>query len=135
MTSRRKVGLAALLGFLSMAPTPGDIGGCGQPAEELRNDELFFRAMDNADCVSCGRCGFSTRTCARACRGEPGLPPQFPEGCVPLVHDGQVCLRRLQSDDCDAYQDYVADDERGEEVPLLSRPRPSECQFCPERGP
>ena len=134
MARRGAVAAAMALGALSMAPTPGDIGGCGQPAEELRNVGLFYRAMDAIDCSACERCGFSSKTCARACEGEPGLEPTFPEGCVPLVHDGEVCLRRLQADDCEAYRPYVADDG-GEAVPLLSRPRPSECQFCPERAP
>jgi hypothetical protein len=133
--TRRSVVLAMALGALAMAPTPGDIGGCGQPAEELKNVELFFRAMDAADCAACERCGLATKSCARACEGEPGLAPTFPEGCVPLVHDGEVCLRRLQEDDCEAYRVYVADDGAGEAVPLVSRPRPAECQFCPERLP
>lgn len=130
--ARRSVLLAMALGAMAMAPTPGDIGGCGKPPEELKNVGLFFRAMDAADCAACRRCGLTTKSCARACEGEPGLEPTFPEGCVPLVHDGEVCLRRLQSDSCEQYGRYMADED-GEAVPLASRPRPTECQFCPER--
>lgn len=136
MKANRPLGFAAMvLAVLSMAPTPGDIGGCGQPAEELQNQELFFRAMQAADCSACERCGFSTKSCGDACGGLKGLPPKFPDGCVPLVHDGEVCLRRLQEDSCDDYSRYIVDDERGDVVPLTLRPRPSECQFCPEKGP
>lgn len=133
MRARRPAVFASMvLAALSMAPTPGDIGGCGQPAEELQNQELFFRAMQSADCSACERCGLSTKSCEDACGGLKGLAPKFPEGCVPLVHDGEVCLRRLQEEGCDQYKRYMVDDERGDAMPVASRPRPSECQFCPE---
>jgi hypothetical protein len=47
----------------------------------------------------------------------------FPEGCLPLVHDGEVCLRALLYATCAEYEAYVDD----------ARPKvPSECDFCPE---
>lgn len=134
MNNRRfLVPFTILLAALSMAPTPGDIGGCGQPAETLENQDLFFRAMQSADCSACKRCGISTKSCKEACEGLKGLPPRFPDGCVPLVHDGEVCLRKLQEEECDSYKLYMVDDERGDTIPVASRPRPTECQFCPER--
>ena len=42
--SRPSLLLGALLGVLALAPTPGDIGGCGQPVEEL-DRELFFASL------------------------------------------------------------------------------------------
>jgi hypothetical protein len=50
------------------------------------------------------------------------LPADFPEGCAPLVHDGEVCLRALHFASCDAYRGYVDD-----AAPTV----PTECDFCP----
>jgi hypothetical protein len=47
----------------------------------------------------------------------------FPDDCLPLVHDGEVCLRALLDADCDEYSRYVVSDP---EIPL-------ECNFCPVR--
>lgn len=104
------------------APTPGDIGGCGQRAEEL-DPELFFLAKAAEDCERCNECTLATAACSRACNRED-LPREFPADCLPLVHDGEVCLRALAAASCDAYESYVRDEDR--EVP-------TECNFCPER--
>jgi hypothetical protein len=123
--------LAITLALLCLAPTPGDIGGCGQPPEEL-DARLFYDTLETTDCRACQRCGLATRTCAAACEPHDDVEGVFPVGCAPLAHDGEVCLRRLQAAGCDEYAPYVADDEQGA-VPLRSRPRPTECQFCPAR--
>lgn len=122
------------LSLLAMAPTPGDIGGCGQPPDEL-DSAIFFSSLAATDCRMCQSCGFATKSCELACGADRGIPPDFPEGCVPLAHDGEVCLRRLQSEDCEAYEPLMRDDEVGAAIPLTLRPRPSECQFCPAGAP
>ena len=128
--SRARVLAVAALSLLAMAPTPGDIGGCGQPAEDL-DQRVFLATLAATDCRRCRACGLSTATCADACAPTAPLPTALPEGCLPLAHDGEVCLRRLQESSCGDYEAYVADAEGGEPVPLLDRPRPSECLFCP----
>jgi len=132
--TRRSLGAAMALSLLAMAPTPGDIGGCGQPVEDL-DPELFYRTLEAGDCAACRRCGFGTKSCELACATEKGLSPKFAEGCAPLAHDGEVCLRRLQNESCDDYRPYMADGDDGQAIELASRPRPTECQFCPPRGP
>ncbi len=127
MTRRERLVLVALAALM-VAPTPGDVGGCGQPAEDL-DAPLFLRAMNDTDCRRCEDCGIVTATCAMAC-AKLEVPARLPAGCAPLAHDGEACLRRLQAESCRAYGDYVAD-RGGERVPLLDRPRPSECLFCP----
>ncbi len=113
----------AVLAFCT-APTPGDVGGCGQRAEEL-DPELFFRAKAATDCERCNECTLATKTCSKACNEEE-LLRAFPDDCLPLVHDGEVCLRALAAASCDDYERYVRDARR--EVP-------TECSFCPEREP
>jgi hypothetical protein len=112
------------LGALSLAPTPGDVGGCGQHPENL-DGPTFFEKKRALDCQRCTDCGFTTHYCADACTADKPLP-QFPEGCVPLVHDGEVCLDALEAASCKDYEDYTNDEGR------LS---PSECLFCPELTP
>ncbi len=110
----------ALLGAFCLAPTPGDIGGCGQPAQPL-DPTIFYDSLYATDCRACEKCGFMTMACKAAC-APPGGPQSFPLGCEPVAHDGEVCLRVLQSTSCHDYASYVSD----------SAPtRPSECQFCP----
>ncbi len=131
---RPTVLLGALLAVLAMAPTPGDIGGCGQSPEDL-DPGLFFGAMRGIDCESCQRCGVDTATCQDACGTEPpALIPLFPQDCAPLAHDGEVCLRRLRVESCDNVAVSLADDAQGKVVPITARPRPTECQFCPPRA-
>ncbi|MFO0661757.1 MAG: hypothetical protein U0165_18280 [Polyangiaceae bacterium] len=113
--------VAAIFTMFCAAPTPGDIGGCGQPADDL-DPAIFFRALKYTDCSACQSCGFSTRSCDEACDANRASPTAFPENCAPLAHDGEVCLRKLQNTSCDDYSAYVRDD---------GPTRPSECQFCP----
>lgn len=118
----RAVSCLGLLLFC-MAPTPGDVGGCGQKRQEL-DEELFFDLKNSVDCERCNECGLRTLRCDEACADDHG-GRSFPEGCLPLVHDGEVCLRRLLDVDCDTFAGYV--DDRSPGVP-------TECNFCPEEG-
>ncbi len=117
--------LRLLLGFVAtlgcMAAVPGDVGGCGQPAEEL-DPEGFFLNKARVDCDQCRRCGLYSRACLDACDEERQPPTEFPEGCVPLVHDGEVCLNALKAASCRAFESYVRD---------ANRQVPTECDFCP----
>lgn len=106
---------------LCAAPTPGDIGGCGTAVEDL-DAQAFFAARRAADCDACRECGLSTERCAVACSGESDEARTFPEGCFPLVFDGQVCLRALRHSSCEDYAAYVAD---------AAASVPTECDFCP----
>ena len=112
---------AIVVALLCAAPVPGDIGACGQPVQKLDADR-FFLAKLGIDCEQCRACGIRTKTCDLACNGESTGPASFPDGCVPLVHDGEVCLRRLLASGCDDYVRYVDD---------ASPTVPSECDFCP----
>jgi hypothetical protein len=112
---------AIVVALLCAAPVPGDIGACGQPVQKLDADR-FFLAKVGVDCEQCTTCGLRTKRCELACKSETTGPASFPEGCVPLVHDGEVCLRRLLASDCDDYGRYVDDSN-----PTV----PSECNFCP----
>jgi hypothetical protein len=122
-----------LTALACLAPTPGDIGGCGATARNL-DAPRFFQAKRELDCQRCERCGVLTDTCAFTCRADghgdelgDARAPEFPEHCYPLVHDGQVCLRALQAASCEDYARYMSDT-----APQV----PSECNFCPlERGP
>lgn len=120
--SRRIATVIAVL--LCAAPVPGDIGSCGQPVQRL-DGPRFFGAKKLLDCRRCGECGIPSTTCNRACDGKPAVDESFPEGCVPLVHDGEVCLRALLYASCDDYAGYV--DDRSPQVP-------TECDFCPRGG-
>jgi len=117
-----QLGLALAAMFLCTAPTPGDVGGCAQEPQEL-DPELFFSNKDYIDCERCSECGFEGPICERACSDQLSQSA-FPEGCLPLVHDGEVCLRALLDADCDEYAKYVDGDSP--EIPL-------ECNFCPVR--
>ena len=105
------------------APTPGDIGGCGQAVEPL-GPRAFFAEKADQDCQSCTECGLQSQRCAEACAGELSAQ-QFPEGCAPLVHDGEVCLRALDAASCEEYAAYMSDTQ-----PTTA----SECNFCPKGG-
>lgn len=122
---RARVALTALALVFCMAPTPGDVGGCGQKPAEL-DASVFFASKANVDCQRCQECGLATRACSEACDFSQPLPTQFPDRCVPLVHDGEVCLRALQYASCSDYSAYVSDD-----APSV----PTECNFCPEPAP
>jgi hypothetical protein len=104
-----------------MAPTVGDIGSCGQSAADL-DPTTFFSLKARYDCDRCGECGLEGSLCEAACQSP--VPTEFPAGCRPLVHDGEVCLNALLYASCEDYATYVNPAD----------PRaPSECQFCPLR--
>lgn len=117
--------LAVLSLLFMIAPTPGDIGGCGQKAQ-LLDAPLFFATKLSIDCTKCQECGLVFNACGEACDPATPVPDTFPSGCFPLVHDGEVCLRALNNASCDDYGGYMTDD-------LNLRSTPSECNFCPER--
>jgi len=108
-----------------VAPTPGDIGGCGQEAQ-LLDAKAFFYNKRLVDCRRCQDCGLESYYpyCKAACEDPESVPEEFPSGCMPLVHDGEVCLRALEHSSCKTYASYVKDDPR-------TRSMPSECNFCP----
>jgi hypothetical protein len=123
--NRELVRLALLSLFFLAAPTAGDIGGCSQPEDELE-PATFFEVKKQIDCESCESCELSTERCEAACSDAPPDPADFPPRCVPLVHDGEVCLAALLAASCGDYESFVSD--RGATVP-------SECNFCPAREP
>lgn len=110
----------ATLAVLAMAPTPGDVGGCGaEPA--LLDAKSYEATRKRQDCERCEECAVTTARCARACDAK--APPDIvvPPMCAPLLRDGQVCIRALGAASCEDFATYVAD-----EAPRS----PSECQFC-----
>jgi hypothetical protein len=119
--------LLLALGFVALAfcaaPVPGDVGGCGQEAQPL-GAEVFFSSLQDSECQQCQDCGIDTAACTRAC-GATLVQRDFPKDCVPLVHDGEVCLRAIQQSGCSDVQDYMSDSS-----PSL----PTECNFCPAGG-
>jgi len=115
----------AVLFLLCAAPTPGDVGGCGQRVLPLGARE-FFKAKKKVDCSKCGDCSFETTFCTNACDPDQELPGDFPEGCDPIVHDGEVCLNALEAAGCGDYEAYVKDE---------GRQAPNECRFCPLESP
>jgi hypothetical protein len=115
------------LGFIALAfcaaPVPGDVGGCGQEAQPL-DPETFFWSKQSYECEHCKSCGLVTRACDRAC-GDVLIQTDFPKGCEPLVHDGEVCLRAIDDGNCDDFRQYMSDT-----APTI----PTECNFCPPGG-
>lgn len=118
-----RVAVLGLLVVVCAAPTPGDVGGCGQKRQAL-DEEVFFATKNAIECERCTECELTTDRCEQACKADSG-GRRFPEGCMPLVHDGEVCLRRLLDVGCDTFREYVDDREPGV---------PSECDFCPEES-
>ncbi|MEB2311609.1 MAG: hypothetical protein OZ921_02645 [Sorangiineae bacterium] len=119
-----RLALALIATLFCMAPVPGDIGGCGQAAQDL-DPGVFFATKKRIDCDRCGECGLGGGACELACDESSRPPRAFPERCYPLVHDGEVCLRALRRASCDDFATYV------DEV----APRtPTECDFCPVEG-
>jgi hypothetical protein len=116
---RAALAIAVLL--LCAAPTPGDIGSCGQPVQEL-DAETFFSAKAYFDCRRCNDCRLVSKACTAACDPDTVLWREFDEGCLPLVHDGEVCLRALRDASCEDYGTFVRDSEPE---------TPTECNFCP----
>lgn len=123
---KRRVGpgtvlrLALLLLFFTAAPTVGDIGSCGKPPDEM-DPVKFYAAKEQLDCDKCRACELFSVTCERACEPELDIE-DFPRGCRPLVHDGEVCLNALQASGCNEYRQYMSDTD-----PII----PTECNFCP----
>jgi hypothetical protein len=115
---------AVFVALLCAAPVPGDIGGCGQEPD-LLDGPVFFLTKQQIDCERCQKCGLIAQSCRRACEAKQPVPDDFPEGCSPLVHDGEVCLRALLHASCAEYETYV--DEQRPQVP-------TECNFCPPRS-
>lgn len=121
----RRAPVVVVLGVLCMAPTPGDVGGCGAEVTALDRDR-FAAARKREDCLRCAECGLTTPRCARACDPKKAPETAIPASCLPLQHDGEACLRALDAASCDAYATYV--DE--------ARPvTPSECGFCKVEPP
>jgi hypothetical protein len=122
---RHQAALALTALLFCTAPTPGDIGGCGQRPQEL-DPQIFFLSKASIDCQRCGECSLGTKICQTACDSPDSYPMSFPDRCVPLVHDGEVCLRVLLHASCSDYAEYMRDDS-----PTV----PTECNFCPEPPP
>jgi len=120
-----KVGFFAVVLLFCTAPTPGDVGGCGQKPAEL-DPGTFFASKANIDCQRCDECGLTAISCENVCTHPESYPSAFPDNCLPLVHDGEVCLRALLHASCDEYASYMSDS---------SPSVPTECNFCPEPGP
>ena len=116
--------LATVVVLFCAAPAPGDIGGCGQRVQPL-GPEPFFAAKKEIDCAKCEECSFSTNFCESACDDDVAPQTEFPAGCNPIVHDGEVCLNALEATGCGGYEDYVRDS---------GRQSPNECRFCPEES-
>ena len=123
--NRAKIGFCVLVLLFCTAPTPGDVGGCGQAPAEL-DPGTFFASKANIDCQRCEECSLTRVSCQNACTHPESYPSTFPENCVPLVHDGEVCLRALLHASCDDYASYMSDG---------SPSVPTECNFCPEPAP
>jgi hypothetical protein len=120
--SLRALLLALLLVALCLAPTPGDTGGC-QPARQL-DEQAFFESKRLLDCERCLECRLDSKRCNKSCDDEETSAQRFPEGCLPLTHDGAVCLRALEVASCGDYSEFMAD---------RNASLPTECNFCPPR--
>jgi hypothetical protein len=125
---RRDLAVCALLALVFGAgPTVGDIGSCSDQASAL--DLATFQAERKAvDCERCRQCELMTQWCANACNANAASPVQWPSTCLPLEHDGVVCIDAVQAASCSDYASYVSDTD-----PTV----PTECDFChlvPEGG-
>jgi hypothetical protein len=125
---RRDLALCAVLALVFGAgPTVGDIGSCSDQATAL--DLATFQGERKAvDCERCKQCGLVTQTCVDACNPAATSTVAWPLTCLPLEHDGVVCIDALQAASCSAYASYVSD-----AAPTV----PTECDFChvvPEGG-
>ena len=123
--SRGRVALAAGVVLLCTAPTPGDVGGCGQTPRDL-DPAAFFAEKRTIECRQCEVCAIATDACRAACDPSRAVQDEFPTDCRPLVHDGEACLRALSSASCSDTEEYMDD-----AAPSV----PSECNFCPARDP
>lgn len=114
------VAVVLILGVLCMAPTAGDIGGCGTEAASL-DTNAFAAARKELDCRRCAECAIPTARCKSACDVTKPPVTQIPTSCQPLLHDGEVCLRKLDAVSCETFGSYVSD---------VAPSTPSECEFC-----
>ncbi len=112
---------AALLLVMCMAPSAGNIGSCGQEAEPLDAYKFFLKKQE-LDCQACQDCVLLTEACLAACTEPVPTDVSFPEDCLPLVHDGEVCLDALSASGCADYSAFMAS-----EGAIM----PTECDFCP----
>ncbi|MFO0677638.1 MAG: hypothetical protein U0169_13975 [Polyangiaceae bacterium] len=119
-SARELAGVAFVALVFGMAPTVGDVGGCGAAPEDM-SSALFANERKLVDCKRCTECAIDTARCRRACTPNAPTDTVIPKTCRPLVHDGEVCLRALEAASCSSYSRYVADD-----LPST----PSECAFC-----
>jgi hypothetical protein len=120
---RASIGFVVILATLVAAPTVGDIGSCGTPAEPLGAPE-FFSARLSLECDRCNTCGFTASPiCKQVCADlqKKRFPSTFPDGCHPVTHDGDVCLNAIEALSCNDFGDLVTD------PPIV----PTECDFCP----
>ncbi len=117
---RRSIAFVIVLACCAAAPTVGDVGSCGGPIEAL-DAHKYFAARAELECRHCQDCKLETNACKVACDAHATLPTAFPEGCHPLVHDGDVCLNALDALGCGAFGDAVSD------TAIV----PTECDFCP----
>lgn len=120
MKVSHRLGISLLAIYVLMAPVAGDIGSCGQKAEEL-DAVKFFEAKQFVECNRCIDCGFTNETCQTICNVALEDPSFHPD-CFPLAHDGEVCLNALEAASCDAFERFVDD-----VAPTI----PTECNFCP----
>lgn len=124
----RSLGVAlatGLLAVLCLAPTPGDVGGCGR-APELLDERAYADTRQRTDCTRCTECALTSDRCTRACRTDAAPEIAFPPGCAPLLRDGEVCIRALRVASCASYAAYLSD---------VTPQVPSECQFCRAQKP
>jgi hypothetical protein len=112
--------VAVLAVGFGMAPTVGDIGGCGVEASDL-DPGLFARERKQVDCERCMECGLATSTCTAACNPDASTTVGWPTTCHPLAHDGDVCIRALRAAGCSDYATFVDD---------VASAEPTECDFC-----
>ncbi|MEM9693462.1 MAG: hypothetical protein AAGA56_13015 [Myxococcota bacterium] len=114
--------LMVLASTVLAGPTPGDIGGCGQEAE-LLDPVTFFAVKQITDCQRCTDCQIANETCSRACDDEfDAETATLDPDCVPLAHDGEVCLRAIDAASCGDFESFVDD---------VAPTVPTECNFCP----
>ena len=71
-----KVALASLALLFCTAPTPGDVGGCGQRATEL-DPGAFFASKARLDCKRWEECSLGTFACASVCNFPDSYPAQL----------------------------------------------------------
>jgi len=126
VVDRRSILFVSVIALLCAAPTVGDIGSCDERADPLGAPE-FFGARVDLECGRCNDCGLSTRECTNVCLQAKNktFPHGFPEGCHPVIHDGEVCLHALDALSCSGFADVVSD------APIV----PTECDFCPPPPP